>query len=259
MYTLSQPEGFGSSDTACATQLLRARQARSTGSEQSRGRAFRDRVKDAIAEIGEERSVRGFKTAAAANAIGVPVRLLQMILAIEDKRFWLHAGIDPIGVARALLMVSAGRGRLQGGSAIAEQLVKIRWAPLRCRTIVGRIVRASLGTVLTLTNTREELLRRYIETVYFGASFYGLQDATKGYFAMPPAEISAAHSFFLAERIALPNTFRPDRVRNVLKRQIVRAILSEDIAMLPTLYGMRFGPEAKRTMGQLVRQSWDAE
>jgi membrane peptidoglycan carboxypeptidase len=177
-----------------------------------------------------------------------------MVLALEDKRFWLHFGVDPIAIARALLMLTRERGRLQGGSAIAEQLIKMRCPALRSRSFLGRGVRAALGICLTLSAKRSHLLRHYLDRVYFGRNFYGSSAASLGYFSVPITEVSAAHSFFLAERIALPNSFRPMRIQNILSRQIVRYVLGAEITSLPGLYGRWFGTVAEGEVQVIVRR-----
>lgn len=212
------------------------------------------RLRAALVDAGADRSVFGTRTAAAASALNLHLTLLQLVLAVEDKRFWLHLGFDPAAIVRALVMILRGRGRLQGGSTIPEQLVKTYGRQFRSRTPMHRIVRCIASVALTLTTDKQSVLVQYLDSVYFGRTYFGVQSAAMGYFLTSAATLSPSQGFFLAERIALPNKFRPERVRNILSRRIVRSILGPDIQTLPSVYGERFGQIAERQVAHILIQ-----
>jgi len=197
-------------------------------------------------------SVLGMRTTRSAAELKVPDALLQAFLAIEDRRFWLHPGIDPIAIGRASWMTVSKKGRLQGGSTIPEQLVKIRWPALRGRTFRMRFVRAVAGSSLVFRLGRTTILRQYFCSVYMGRQYYGLNAASLGYFGVLRGSISPPQAVFLIERIALPNVFRPQRLCNILERPIVRCILGPAIGELPDVYGVAFGSAAARHVASIV-------
>jgi membrane peptidoglycan carboxypeptidase len=201
---------------------------------------------------GDRRCLRGDSCATFAGTYGVPVHFVQLLLLIEDKRFWMHRGVDPMALARASIMILRGVGRLQGGSTIIEQLLK-GYVPGRRRTLLERFLRAvgALGTGIRWP--RALLLARYLDTAYFGLRAFGLSAAAREYFNASRDSLTPAQSFFLAERIALPNAFRAARIRNLLRRPMISAVLGEEIARLPSVYERRFGFAAADTLTMLVQ------
>jgi membrane peptidoglycan carboxypeptidase len=187
--------------------------------------------------------VLGEKTRLAANALSVPVAFLQTLLAIEDRRYWLHPGIDPVAATRAIWMTFVKRGRRQGGSTLPEQLVRLRWQGMRGRTIHKRVTRSLLGVLLVAWRGRMEVLREYLDLAYLGRNYWGIDAAAKGYFGITRHELSAAQGLFLVERLALPNRFRAGRIKVVLSRSLVSEILDESIKELPGVYARAFGYE----------------
>jgi Transglycosylase len=189
---------------------------------------------------------------AAARRLTVPTYLVEMIIAIEDKRFWLHPGVDPLAIARATTMALSGSGRLQGGSTIPEQLLKLRSPALGRRSIRTRALRALLSVWLCAHERREDLIAEYFARAYFGRGATGVPTAASTYFCRHPSDLDRAQSFFLAERIALPNCFRPGRIRNILRRKHITSLLGTDVNRLPPVYGAIFGPAAARAMASQV-------
>lgn len=180
-----------------------------------------------------------------------PVELVELVVLIEDKRFWRHPGVDPLGITRALLRCVVAFRYAEGGSTIPEQLLKMR-APRRGRTLRERGTRAFRSILLTKSGTREALLCDYLASVYFGGHYYGVASAARGYFRKVPSRLSAAESFFLAERIASPNVFRPGRVSNIVDRQDVSSALGRAIRELPAIYGRFFGLDAARKLAETL-------
>jgi Membrane carboxypeptidase/penicillin-binding protein len=179
------------------------------------------------------------------------VALVVLSVLVEDKRYWSHLGFDPIAIARALVMILTGRGRLQGGSTIPEQLAK-QDARICGRTMTRRLRRLLRSVQMTLLESKADLLVRYMRSIYFGRSAFGVEAAALGYFGKLPALLSTAECFFLAERIAAPATFRPVRIKNILARNTIRMVLMDAVNQLPEVYREIFGSEAGREVKRIV-------
>jgi membrane peptidoglycan carboxypeptidase len=101
---------------------------------------------------------------------------------------------------------------------------------------------------------RTDLLCEYLNSVYFGRSYVGVAAAARGYFRCTALDLSRAQSLFLAERIALPNSFRLPRIRNIVRRKAIRRMLGADIMELPLTYAMAFGDDAGGKVRQLMEE-----
>ncbi|MFT5223068.1 MAG: penicillin-binding protein 1A [Glaciecola sp.] len=134
--------------------------------------------------------------------------LVSAVVSIEDRRFFLHAGIDLAAIARAT-MANIDGGRIeQGGSTITQQYIKnVVTGP--AQTIERKLQEAALAWQLEQTHSKQQILERYLNTVYFGAGAYGVSAAAKRFFDQGPAELSLAQAAQLAGSIASPSKFDP--------------------------------------------------
>ena len=136
------------------------------------------------------------------------------VLAAEDQHFFHHPGIDPLAVARALLVdMRAGAAR-EGGSTITQQLIKNSLLSPR-RTLARKATEAVLSILLELHATKEEILHRYLSSVYLGVDegvpIHGFAQAAEVYFTKPLGELGAAECALLAGVIRSPNGLSPRR------------------------------------------------
>lgn len=140
----------------------------------------------------------------------IPTELINAVVAIEDERFWEHDGVDPRAVARALLHnVDAGEV-VEGGSTITQQYLKnVALTPEV--SIDRKVEEAILAIRLEEGLDKEEILERYLNTVYLGAGSYGVGTAADRYFATPVSELSLAQSALLAALIQAPSNTDPRR------------------------------------------------
>ena len=114
------------------------------------------------------------------------------IVAVEDKRFYEHRGVDLRGMARAVWADVTHRGTVQGGSTITQQLVKNAYLTSQ-KTIARKLIEAALAWQLEQRWSKDRILTAYLNTVYFGNGAYGVEQASKVYFHhsarfMKPAE-----------------------------------------------------------------------
>jgi membrane peptidoglycan carboxypeptidase len=182
-----------------------------------------------------------------AKAVSAPIHFVEMLLLIEDKRFIVHFGVDPVSIVRALVFDLRG-GALQGGSTIPQQLYNVRayraGAPAQQRTLGYKFRQSAWAISCSAKLSKVRILAEYVAYVYFGRSYFGLDKAAKGYFCTPPCGLSVEQSFFLAERIAAPNRILPRRIANLLSRRAIIKTLKRhtiETREIVNLYESRYG------------------
>ncbi len=134
--------------------------------------------------------------------------LVQAVIAIEDRRFFLHAGVDLAAIARAAIRNVEGGQIEQGGSTITQQYVK-NTITGPARTMERKVREAALAWQLEQEYSKQEILERYLNTVYFGNGAYGIAAAARRYFDKPAAELTLVEAAQLAGNIASPTRFDP--------------------------------------------------
>ena len=166
-----------------------------------------------------------------ATELALPAHFLLILLAVEDKRFPIHRGIDAPAVVRAAWAnLNAGKW-VQGGSTITQQLIRLRepepgW-PAK-RSVRVKLYQAWRAVQHERSAPKAAILRDYLTLAYFGRGYYGLHAASVGYFGQAPACLSPAQSFFLADRLAMPSHVAVSRLSILLARSPVRLALIED-------------------------------
>jgi penicillin-binding protein 1A len=129
-------------------------------------------------------------------------------VAIEDRRFYSHGGIDAEGIVRALVAdVRAGRV-VQGGSTITQQLVR-NLASTRDRTLRRKVKEACLAIKLDRAWSKQKILQEYLNTVYFGNYSYGVEAASQTYFAKSARRLRLEEAALLAGLPQLPSAYNP--------------------------------------------------
>jgi penicillin-binding protein 1A len=129
-------------------------------------------------------------------------------VAIEDRRFYRHWGIDPRGMARAFVADMRGHGVRQGGSTITQQLAKTNFLS-GDRTFKRKAQEIIIAFWLEAWLTKQEILSRYLSSVYFGDGVYGLRAAAHHYFHREPQNLSLAQSAMLAGLVQAPSRLAP--------------------------------------------------
>jgi penicillin-binding protein 1A len=152
--------------------------------------------------------LRKFDTSIPVKASDIPEVLKQAVVAVEDKRFYSHGGIDPLGALRALWADLRGREVVQGGSTITQQYVKNVYTSGE-RTLARKIREAVLASQLDRKVTKDEILYRYLSNIYLGGGAYGIGAAAESYFKKPVNELNASEAAMLAGLISAPSDFEP--------------------------------------------------
>lgn len=138
----------------------------------------------------------------------VPRSVRDAVVAIEDQRFYVHAGVDVKAILRAAYDDSKGNGVVQGASTITEQLVKNTITGNE-RTLGRKVKDAILAYQVERRYTKAQILEMYLNTVYFGQGAYGIQAAARTYFSVPARKLTLVQGALLAGLIASPSTFDP--------------------------------------------------
>lgn len=138
----------------------------------------------------------------------MPSDLIHAVLATEDRRFYYHFGLDPIGVLRALVVNITRKGVVQGGSTITQQLAKNLFLTQE-RTLKRKIQEALLALWLERELSKDEILSAYLNRVYMGAGAYGVDAAAQIYFKKSARDLSLRESAILAGLLKAPSKFSP--------------------------------------------------
>jgi penicillin-binding protein 1A len=147
----------------------------------------------------------------AAVAIGeLPDYAPNAFIAIEDRRFYSHRGVDPFGIARALVADIFHRGAAQGGSTITQQLAKNLFLTQE-RTVTRKLQEIVLALWLEHKFSKTQILELYLNRVYFGAGAYGIEGAAQRYFGKSARHLTLAEAAMLAGLVQAPSRLAPSR------------------------------------------------
>jgi penicillin-binding protein 1A len=131
-------------------------------------------------------------------------------VAIEDRRFYRHWGIDPRGIGRAMVANMRAGSVRQGGSTITQQLAKTNFLSSD-RSFKRKAQEVIIAFWLEAWLTKDEVLSRYLSSVYFGDGVYGLRAAARHYFNRDPEKLNLAQSAMLAGMVQAPSRLTPTR------------------------------------------------
>jgi penicillin-binding protein 1A len=162
-----------------------------------------------LADDGSLIANRGDSGGPAVRLIDLPPYLPKAFVAIEDRRFYSHLGIDPIGIARALLRDLAGRRGVEGGSTLTQQLAKNLFLTQE-RTLSRKIQEAILALWLERKYSKNQILELYLNRVYFGSGAYGVEAATQKYFGVSARFVSLSEAALLAGLMKSPTKLAPN-------------------------------------------------
>ncbi|WP_374133304.1 transglycosylase domain-containing protein [Sphingomonas sp. 28-62-20] len=151
---------------------------------------------------------RGATIGKPVDAVSLPPHVINAFLAIEDRRFRSHWGVDPWGITRAMFHNMAAGGLREGGSTITQQLAKNAFLDSD-RTAGRKIREAMIALWLEAWLTKDEILSRYLSNVYFGDNAYGLSAAAKHYFSTTPEKLTIGQAAMLAGLVKAPSRLAP--------------------------------------------------
>ncbi|QNA86108.1 PBP1A family penicillin-binding protein [Sphingomonas sp. So64.6b] len=190
-----------------------------------------------LAEDGTPIARRGAIIGKAVDASKLPANVTNAFLAIEDRRFKSHWGVDPRGIARAFWHNITSDGRSQGGSTITQQLAKNAFLDSD-RTAARKFREVLIAFWLEAWLSKNEILSRYLSNVYFGDNVYGLRAASKHYFNREPEDLSIGQAAMLAGLVKAPSRLAPtvnlkgarDRQKLVVAAMVDAGFLDKAVA-----------------------------
>jgi penicillin-binding protein 1A len=159
----------------------------------------------------------------------LPPHVPQAFIAIEDRRFRSHFGIDPMGIARAAVANILRRGVSQGGSTLTQQLAKNLFLTQE-RTLTRKVQEAVLALWLERKFSKDAILELYLNRVYFGAGAYGVEAAARRYFDKPARALTLQEAAMLAGLVKSPSRLAPTRNPGGAERraQVVLAAMADE-------------------------------
>ncbi len=186
---------------------------------------------------GKPLATRGEMHGATVTLKELPAYLPRAFIAIEDRRFYSHFGVDPIGLVRAAAANLLHRGVAQGGSTITQQLAKNLFLTQE-RTLWRKLQEVVLALWLERKFSKTEILELYLNRVYFGAGAYGVDAAAQRYFGKSARQVRIAEAAMLAGLVKSPSRLAPSRnpdgaerrAQTVLMAMVENGFITETMA-----------------------------
>src|ERR671923_580415 len=176
----------------------------------------------------------------------IPQTLRDAVIATEDRRFYSHFGVDPIGIARAVWQ-NYRRGRIvAGGSTITQQLTKVLFLTPD-KSLDRKMKEAVLALELERRYSKDRILEMYLNQVYFGHGAYGVEAAARTYFGKSVGELSVRDAALLAGLPRAPTTYSPFDHADAAKRR--REIVLRRMAEFGAVRDADIGRLAKSGLG----------
>lgn len=192
--------------TGCAVYAVMARQLPDPDLANARGRdqstVILDRRGKEITKLFAEENRKDVPLS------DMPVHLKQAVIATEDRRFYEHEGVDPLSIGRALLVDIVRREKAQGGSTITQQYVKQAFVTDE-KTLKRKIQEAILAQRVEARYSKDQILERYLNTIYFGHGAYGVEAASRVYFGKSVKKVSLPEAAMLAGVVKSPGRYSP--------------------------------------------------
>ena len=193
---------------------------------------------DAIAEKSVQEMVSEIQEKESYTTIDeLPEMYIEAVLAVEDRRFYSHAGIDIISIARAIKNDIAAGEFVEGGSTITQQLAKNVYFT-QAKKLERKIAEVFMAFEIEKECSKDLILELYLNTSYFGEGCYTVYDASKRYFDKEPIDMTIEESTLLAGIPNAPSVYAPtvnpdlakQRQRQVLDKMIEYGIITIDEA-----------------------------
>lgn len=167
----------------------------------------------------------------------IPENMTNAMVAVEDRRYRSHFGIDPYGLARAGYVAATGDGRLAATSTITQQLARNIFLNNN-RTIDRKMREMVLAMALEWKFSKEQILELYLNKVYFGGGAYGIDSASRKFFSHPATELSVGEASIIAGLVKAPSRYSPtadvdaavDRAQVVLRLMREQGFITADEA-----------------------------
>lgn len=181
----------------------------------------------------------------------IPKHLQQATISIEDKSFYQHGGINPVGGLLRAFIAFITKRKIQGGSTITQQLIKSALLSPE-RTITRKMKEFLLAPIVELLYSKDKILEMYLNHVPYGGTSWGIETASEKYFGIPVNKLDLAQSALLAGLPQAPTLYSPfgahpeyakERQREVLTRMVEDKYISQEEADNALSQELHFKPE----------------
>jgi penicillin-binding protein 1A len=204
-------------------------------------------------------ATRGEMGGAAVALRELPPYLPEAFIAIEDRRFYSHYGIDPFGIARALVANVMHHGVSQGGSTLTQQLAKNLFLT-QDRTYLRKLQEVVLAVWLERKYSKAQILDLYLNRVYFGVGAYGVEAAAQRYFGKSARQITLGEAALLAGLVRSPSRLAPTRnpegaerrARTVLAAMVGAGFITDQNVQTATARAPRIAKQVTGGSGNYV-------
>lgn len=156
----------------------------------------------------------------------VPDYYSNAIIAVEDHRFKDHGAIDIISIARAIVSNIRAKELNEGGSTITQQVAKNIYFISESDFVSRKIAEIFVGIDLENTYSKDEILELYMNTIYFGEGYYGIREASLGYYKKEPSELTLYEATLLAGVPNAPSVYAPTINPNLAKSRQKKVLSS---------------------------------
>lgn len=185
--------------------------------------------REAVEQVSVEQKVEEIRSRESYIRIyELPEIYKKAVVSVEDRRFYSHFGVDPLAILRAMVNNVKAMRLAEGGSGITQQLSKNLYFTQE-RTFERKIAEIFMSLELEEKYTKDEILELYVNSIYFGNNYYGITEASLGYFGKYPQEMNAYESTLLAGIPNAPSVYAPTENPELARRrqQVVLATMVE--------------------------------
>jgi len=192
----------------------------------------------------------------------IPATMKAAMIAVEDRRFYYHPGVDPVGIGRSLVVAQRSGHFTQGASTITQQLARNVFLTAN-RTFSRKVREAVLALAIERRFTKEAILELYLNRVYFGGGAYGIDAAARKFFGHSAEHLTLPEAAIIAGLVKAPSRYAPsaDPVASRGRAATVIATMADSGAITPgeaaaaDLNGLRFAPQ-ERASGVRYFTDW---
>ena len=165
--------------------------------------------RNAVEQTGIEQAVEQVRAQEGYTPLNqLPTLYPQAVVAVEDRRFYDHNGVDPIALARAVWVNLRTGSLAEGGSTLTQQLAKNLYFTQE-KKFTRKVAEVFTAWDLERRYTKDEILELYINSIYYGEGYYGIYSASRGYFGKDPAEMTDYECTLLAGVPNAPSVYAP--------------------------------------------------
>jgi len=165
----------------------------------------------------------------------IPQVMKDAMISVEDRRFYSHFGLDPLGLARAVYVATTGDKRIGATSTITQQLARNLFLNSN-RSLDRKAREAILALALEMKFSKEQILELYLNKVYFGGGAYGIDSASRKFFSHPADRLSTAEAAIIAGLVKAPSRYSPtaDVDAAVARAEVVLRLMQEQGRISPS-------------------------